>query len=472
MLRACTTFLYALTAEAVRSNLKAERANAIGKVMDTVSSLLQRGNADDEVLSHLRALAGHSDAPDPSMPSDATATAALNGALTSVISEIEKNVLAKISTAHDQTQAALDRTMKELEESTNIAVNQKATADENDNHWFQCIQDEKTAREAIQTGEDLLKDAEAAQIQPCLEQDIAKKVSLDLTVTPFQCDISLDECDAELVAYQKEDLAALTSQIYSGVFATSFGYGIAKKGCDDAKSKVLARQNDLYSETGYVQQLRTQKTKCLTLHAPRKLAMCQFGTDLQNKCEKVRAHQTQMDLVNGAGNEFSHSDRVAEWGTTFKTKCLLQKIIEGQTLDATASDQCDEEAIYNEVLNKNEVAFAIQTGEKRFTCSELTISFGGKTWELPPDEEAPSEFYKIVVPYTRAVDIFAETPFAECAPTPTCLGDSKGAPCVFPFSFAGAEYTECTDAVFGFRWCATSEDFEQTGKGWGSCDCL
>jgi len=244
----------------------------------------------------------------------------------------------------------------------------------------------------------------------------------------------------------------------------------SKKACDDAKDAVLDMQILIRIKT---KEWRDQKTKCLKLHAPRKLTMCQFGTDLQNKCEKVQAHQNQMDLVNGAGNEFSHSDRVAEWVTTFKTKCLLRKIIEGKTLDTTASTECDVEAIYPKVLNKKDEAFAALTTEKQFTCSESTISFWGQNWDLPLDEEAPSEDYSIVDPFTRDVDIFAETPFAVCAPTPTCGGDAKGMPCLFPFTFQGTEHHSCIDGGFGYLWCPTNKDFGTNGvfAGWGKCEC-
>lgn len=49
-------------------------------------------------------------------------------------------------------------------------------------------------------------------------------------------------------------------------------------------------------------------------------------------------------------------------------------------------------------------------------------------------------------------------------------GNSDGAPCVFPFIFDGTSYDTCTTdgRSDGYRWCATTANFDQDKK-YGFC---
>lgn len=75
-------------------------------------------------------------------------------------------------------------------------------------------------------------------------------------------------------------------------------------------------------------------------------------------------------------------------------------------------------------------------------------------------------------------DISGDTHFDESefwtngkgAVTDTYFGNSKGAPCVFPFKFKGKKYKSCTkkgrkDKI---TWCATTSNFDED-KRWGFC---
>merc|ERR1719253_63732 len=57
----------------------------------------------------------------------------------------------------------------------------------------------------------------------------------------------------------------------------------------------------------------------------------------------------------------------------------------------------------------------------------------------------------------------------ERASKATCGGDAGGAPCLFPFTYNGKEYTECTTIDSGDRglpWC-----FTDPRNKWGTCTC-
>ena len=60
-----------------------------------------------------------------------------------------------------------------------------------------------------------------------------------------------------------------------------------------------------------------------------------------------------------------------------------------------------------------------------------------------------------------------------CAESCRTVG-TNAKPCVFPFRYAGVEYTECTprDSDTGQPWCATEVDSEGwvVDHKWGDCD--
>ncbi|EDO32111.1 predicted protein [Nematostella vectensis] len=51
---------------------------------------------------------------------------------------------------------------------------------------------------------------------------------------------------------------------------------------------------------------------------------------------------------------------------------------------------------------------------------------------------------------------------------PTHEGTSNGACCFFPFTYKGVEQNRCIRADRNFRWCATTNNYDND-KEWGFC---
>merc|ERR1711923_629384 len=50
----------------------------------------------------------------------------------------------------------------------------------------------------------------------------------------------------------------------------------------------------------------------------------------------------------------------------------------------------------------------------------------------------------------------------------TCGGTANGAPCHFPYTYKGKEYTSCTSDDHHHPWCSTTKHY--IGR-WGNCEC-
>jgi len=176
-----------------------------------------------------------------------------------------------------------------------------------------------------------------------------------------------------------------------------------------AAQAALAAANAAYNE---------QKETCLENHETRQLAICQFGTDLQQKCSDVFAYNSLMaevDQINGGVH--SQPDRESEWQTTQVTKCMLGEIIAGHDISDTILTTCEDNVNFGTqvgVLDRKQSDFAAQTTADKFTCAEETITFNdGTTWETPTGQDPHSSDY-VVVPFAPQVDVLTPPAFSFC----------------------------------------------------------
>jgi hypothetical protein len=410
MLRVRKALLCALVADVATARVQVEKSSAATHAMDRIGALLQtRGHADAEVLNNLRVIASQADTPG--------ATESLNEALSKVITEIETNLLTKIKASQKDTQAAINEKIADLQAATTEAVDRKKTADDLDSSWFTCVGDEKAKRLAIEEAEEALKTSQSNVGAPCELQEGRKMFSSEPAAAglKFNCDFSANgNCDNQKQSYRTQ-INSMLAALQSDATKHTISWTQAKGICDAAKADVVAKQTAL---EGANAAWSAQQHQCMTKHESREIALCLFGTVLQQKCGKVAAYSNLMegiDTVNGG--EYSHPDRAQEWKTAVVTNCMLSKIVAGAEINDATLDSCEGSVNFDQdvgVLSKEEKVFAELTSSAKFTCSEQSITFSGETWEVPPGGAASSGY--TAKPFHPEVSLAEDSaPFTFCA---------------------------------------------------------
>jgi len=401
--------------QAAERTLAAERST-VASVVGTVGALLQARKsksveASAKLMGELRVSARSLATPG--------AIDALNDALNTVISELEANVETKIKAGFSDTQAAIDTQISDLTTATSAVVDQKGVADTADATWFSCVGDEKSKLEAVEAAEVALAAAQESTIVPCQNQEDRKDFSFVPSLDfEFACEFTAPElCETEFNAYTST-VNNMLSTLTADFQAASSSWQEAKDNCDAANADVAAKTAALAdANTAYT----GQQTTCLEKHETRQLAICQFGSDLQQKCSDVFAYNSLMaevDQINGGVH--SQPDREAEWQTTQVTKCLVSEIIAGADISDTTLTTCENNVDFGTqvgVLDRKESEFAGQTTAEKFTCAEETITFNdGNAWEMPTGQDPHSSDYKIVS-FAPQVDVLTPPAFSFCGGT-------------------------------------------------------
>jgi len=392
MPHACKTFLLALAAHgastsmAARTHVKLEASTAVARALDLIGTRRK----DSGFLAEIKAIANQHITPG--------ATESLNEALTTVIAEIQRDVEPKIKAGHASTQAEIDKRINALNAATAQAVQGKETADAADRTWFECVQEEKAMREAIEDAESTLAQARSDTNEPCQQQEDRAPFEWapDAAKLKFVCDISEHgNCDLQMKNYQSQ-IDNMMAGLRIEVDAKVASYTEAKEACDAAKADVVKKQ---YALDGATASWQNQKRQCMQKHETRQVSMCLFGSNLQNKCDKGAAYLELMAAIDKEnGGEYSHPDRVGEWTTIHMTTCMLSKVVEGGEINTASLDECEKSANFDQdvgVLDRKESTFKALTSSEKFTCSEKQITFTGKTWNVPEGDSPASSEYTI-----------------------------------------------------------------------------
>jgi len=460
----------AIVSQAVRSKDHIGSSTTVTRVMHKIGALLQsRSGADVGVLSNLRMLASK-DTPG--------VRDSMKKALTEAVTEIEQQVDVYMKKEHHATQTAIGLKIMELREHTSQAVQMKKIADDWDNRYFNCVQDEQVERVAIEEAEKSLKQSKSNTTRPCQLQDNFPNFIWDTEASglEFECDMSAPgHCDEQFQNYQTR-LNYIVNESINDANAASARYADAKGDCDRAEAYVVEKQS---AHTKSIAAWKAQRAECLPLHKERSSSMCRFGWQLQRKCNSVAEYNAIMEETDSL---------VQEWKTIVETKCMLSKFVAGAHIDSSALDECAKSVNYDTdvgVLLRRKKEFSDSTSVDKFSCSEESIEFGGEAWEVPQGE-APSSSEYTKKSFKPKVSLAVDTdPFIFCAGTNPVEHDwirgeielksgyvlvdgnpnSDGSACGFVQEKGLDE--KCEDpanaSVAGTRCCSKSE-FKGTGK--------
>jgi len=328
---------------------------------------------------------------------------AYSAALTDVIKEIDENVASKIRIEHAETQATINSRLQTLETTTQVALDNKMSADGEDGVWVSCRETERDRLRIVEAKEAAVRRALAAQEAPCALQAREapfRRISDDEDLS-FRCDIRLKgQCDNRLAAFNRGVDGVVSS--LEGTFGEERAeYLSAKSACDQAKAVVANAQATLQAA---MQSFETQVSECIQQGERRELSICTFGSSLTTKCAAKAAFETLNTDISSRGTEFSEADRRNEWGTTQITKCMLQLLVNAGTLanlDVGNEELhlCAASVNYDQdvgTLTRSQEAFTELTSEESFSCLESEIGFSGFTWIVPDSENVTAAQYQMV----------------------------------------------------------------------------
>jgi len=424
----------------------------VNKVISRIDSLLQsRGETHADILSQLAVTPGLD--------------------LKNVIEQMADNVKAKVKSGQAETQAAINKAMDELDRITRKTLALKAEADKMDGSWFACVEQEKEKKARLEDAQKALTNATNVRTHLCQVHEDSKAFHWGRkTLSGFSCDFSQEASCSDQVAKYSSQVTELLSALQSSESAASDEYKEAKHKCELAikneEEKVGAHANASHA-------FAHQQKDCQQALDARREAICLFGEELQSKCGQVSEFKAFLSEVEAVkGSEHSHPDRIQEWSTADLIRCMVSE--GGSDIDSNLLNTCEAKVNYNRDIGeffKRTDELAQMTSPDNFTCSESSITFLGKSWEIPPG--ADSSEYTVIEDFHPKIHFEDDSvPFALCAPPAepirTCGGTAFGGKCKFPFTYKGNTYNECTEVGHEQPWCS----IDSTYRGrWGNCQC-
>jgi len=326
------------------------------------------------------------------------ATPGVNEVFSSTADKLSADVETKIKESHSNTQIAINNAVIALEDATKNALALKQTADATDQTWFNCVRVEKSMLESVEHADEALAKSRSGVTEPCQEQQDKAKFNwkAEEEDLAFECDVSIhDNCDSQLASYTSQ-INNMFEELEEDVKEAGSEYADAKLRCEKAREDVVRKQNALDQAK---QRWQAQQKTCQNKHTQRTETMCTFGNALQNKCSNAAAYASLVAEINAVnGNEHSHPDRVEEWKVTHITKCWLSKAAAGETPDEATLTSCANSVNFADdvgTLDLKSKTVSALTSPDNFSCSEETITFDGKQWNIPTGSNPTSQEYTI-----------------------------------------------------------------------------
>jgi len=227
-----------------------------------------------------------------------------------------------------------------------------------------------------------------------------------------RCDLSVSNCTNldELKQHVDEHFASAKTKR-----ATYF------KKVDSCKAaQEAAHQNEADCQ-GRLNAFLAMQAKCDKADYDTKMAMCTFGTSLQEKCDKYDAMSKLIqDVKEGKGTHNSDKDRQREWMEAETMRCRLRSYTGGGEYDEKVKTLCESTVDYKKdigVMNyMGQQIIAQVSGKDSFTCKETQVLIKGALWNIGNE----SSKYVFEDAYNANITLeLGDAPFDFCLPNST-----------------------------------------------------
>jgi len=368
----------------------------------------QQGHHDDVRLK-LQALAKET----PEVSSD------LESIISTLVSTIEDDVKSLIMQSKDATVDELDKRVSAVVTAATDVTTQYGLAKSADAAYYVCVSEEQQAWEAEETDKTEMDIAQANTVQPCNDKAANKIFSREAQPQmSVDCDFSVAAEDANSCASQMQKLDEDVTQSLNDL-KTESGNQVQDwiRHDADCTAKTLIYDGKVTDYGKAIDSREKKEIECLDLQPHRSNNICEFGSDVQVKCEKFASYETLISELEETGNPHSQVDRRQEWATTETTRCLLQKHLDtvaengGILFDPQASSEALDACVIASVFEnqggdldlpskqeKVDAAMGVIDNDVDYKCEpSRKFSFdNGLAWQVDPAVEVRSQGYTTV----------------------------------------------------------------------------
>jgi len=324
---------------------------------------------------------------------------ALNEALDKVISGIETNVDPEIIQQHKNTQQKIDDRLTHLQNIKDKQLTRFQKAKDQDLSWFGCIEKEKEFLAQLET--------KKLQLQEAIITKKQKKEAAENTrpfvhapesypwSTAFECDALTDEGCKSALGDLEHTVDTFLETLDAQIDAATSTNTEAEQAAQSAKQDVQVARESVDAAD---QKWSTRAELCNDKFALRNSIMCRFGYLVQKQCRsKLKFEDLLHEIDRTNGGIWSHPDRVEQWRAASVTKCMLQKVKSDFQINADTMTECDKAVNYDDdvgVLARKTVEVTQATQFDSYDCESTSITFSGRTWEVPEGAAISSTEYK------------------------------------------------------------------------------
>mmetsp|Transcript_81077 Transcript_81077/g.216562 ORF Transcript_81077/g.216562 Transcript_81077/m.216562 type:complete len:517 (+) Transcript_81077:67-1617(+) len=398
---------------------------------------------------------------------------------------IEGEIETAISREFDTVQEHLTELVDALDAKTKQAVTSKGVADTQDSQLDYCRSNEKTALDQYESCETeraskIASDAQHCQAKRdaaahvCAEKDAAADLTFTDLCAPKTCNLANgDTCGMEEFTKAVEGMNAMVKQKQNDYIAKIQLCNAADQEAADvcAAAEEFAASDSCKEQR---EQAHHQQTQCESEYGQAKVAICSFGTALQDKCVDLSEVRSLIAKIKASDrtDSLSESDRQHEWQAVQRLSCLLKALRDEGDLSQEAAATCAASRPYPHTFDYLDARIAELTTATNFTCDEKSMTFSGYWWSTG---DKSSDF-------SRAASNHAVSVQEGTVPFQICGGDastSQQHACVFEVSSetpnwgANGAYYETAETHNGKPIYANSDDptfvFQFGGDGFDLC---